>query len=116
MTGACLCVVETGISSFDARMSHAPTETMTQRQPNMRTSGSSTKQVTSAMLLRIVRVTCEPISTAPASSKMTASTHAWRTVMAREPTLVAKALATSFAPMPNAAKKAAIPPSVTIHA
>ena len=52
---------------------------------------------------------------APMNSKMTARKHACLIVSAFEPTDVAYALATSFAPMPKAAKKAASAPKTTIH-
>ena len=46
---------------------------------------------------------------------MKASTHACLIVRAREPTEVAYALATSFAPMPKAAKKEPKAPTTTSH-
>eukprot|EP00967_Tisochrysis_lutea_P158573 scaffold324562_cov55-Tisochrysis_lutea.AAC.1 len=68
------------------------------------------------MPLRIVSATFDPASTAPANSKMTASAHACLIVRALEPTEVAYALATSLAPMPKAANRAAMAPKTTIHA
>eukprot|EP00962_Isochrysis_galbana_P053631 scaffold25066_cov106-Isochrysis_galbana.AAC.1 len=67
------------------------------------------------MPLRMVSATLLPARTAPANSKMTARAHACLMVSALEPTEVAYALATSLAPMPNAAKMAAMAPKTTIH-
>ena len=52
--------------------------------------------------LRIVFVTSPPASTAPENSNTAAMISACLIVMAREPTEVAIALATSLAPMPQA--------------
>jgi hypothetical protein len=52
--------------------------------------------------LRIVDVTSPPASTAPANSKIAATRIACLIVSAFEPTDVAIALATSFAPIPHA--------------
>merc|ERR1719230_336307 len=60
--------------------------------------GLSSKQSTSAIPLRIVLATLEPSITAPRVSQMQAMTTACLIVMDLAPTLVAKALATSFAP------------------
>ena len=51
--------------------------------------------------LRMVLVTSPPAKTAPANSNIAAITIACFIVMAREPTDVAMALATSFAPIPQ---------------
>ncbi|CAM9362734.1 unnamed protein product, partial [Ectocarpus sp. 12 AP-2014] len=64
---------------------------------------------------RMVLVTCEPRNTAPRNSKIPASTTAWRRVRALAPTEVEKALATSLAPMPKAAKKAPKVPTMRIQ-
>ncbi|TMW45351.1 hypothetical protein DOY81_009568 [Sarcophaga bullata] len=46
---------------------------------------------------------------------MVARRQAWRMVKTPEPTLVPNELATSFAPMPKANKKAMRKPNTTIH-
>jgi hypothetical protein len=56
------------------------------------------------MPLRIVEVTAPPANTAPRNSKTAATKIACFIVRAFEPTDVAIALATSFAPMPQAIK------------
>merc|ERR1719183_3349310 len=98
------CVVETGISRYDASKSQMPTARITHVMPHMSRPGLSSKQATSAMPLRIVLATCEPIVTAPRNSKIDARTTACRTVTDLAPTEVANVFATSFAPMPHAAK------------
>merc|ERR1719453_2909096 len=107
--------VETGISRRHAVTSQMPTEKMTQKQPYMRSGGLSRKASSSAMPLRMVFTTSPPRKVAPMNSMTTAMAHAWRMVSAFEPTDVAKALATSLAPMPKAAKKAERPPRTTSH-
>ena len=52
---------------------------------------------------------------APPVSQIVAKPTAWRIVRALDPTAVAYALATSFAPIPIAAKNAKSPPIITIH-
>ncbi|KAJ1639428.1 hypothetical protein T492DRAFT_936884 [Pavlovales sp. CCMP2436] len=81
----------------------------------MRTAGMCVKHAGLEMPLRIVSETWLPRSTAPLNSKMAAITIALRMVSALEPIEVAKALATSLAPMPKAVKKAKRPPRATIH-
>lgn len=71
--------------------------------------------LTSAMPLRMVLVTCEPSKTAPRNSKTPARITACLIVRAFAPTEVAKALATSLAPIPKAAKKAPKAPTIRIH-
>ncbi len=57
------------------------------------------------MPLRIVLVTSPPARKAPENSKITAMMIACLIVIAREPTEVPMALATSLAPTPQAMKK-----------
>merc|ERR1719453_1897425 len=103
-------VVETGISRRHAVTSQMATDQITHMQPYMRSGGLSTKASSSAMPLRMVLTTSPPRKVAPMNSMTTAMTHACLMVSALEPTDVANALATSFAPMPKAAKKAAHAP------
>ena len=58
--------------------------------------------LTSMIPLRMVAVTSPPARKAPANSKMAAMMTECLMVRALEPTDVAMALATSFAPMPQA--------------
>merc|ERR1719453_381425 len=108
-------VVETGISKRVATTSQMATDVITQRQPHISSGGLSLNTSSSAMPLRMVLTTSPPRKVAPTNSMTTAMTHACLTVRALEPTEVANALATSFAPMPNAAKKDAKNPSTTSH-
>ena len=62
----------------------------------------------------MVLVTCEQ-NTAPKNSNTPARTTAYLMVRALDPTEVAKALATSLAPIPKAANKAPKAPTMTIH-
>jgi len=73
--------------------------------PNTSSSGVPASRSASTMPLRIVDVTAPPASTAPRNSKTAATRIAWRMVSALEPTDVAIALATSFAPIPHAMKR-----------
>lgn len=65
--------------------------------------------------LRTVSVTEPPSRRAPANSKMAAIIQATGRVMEPAPTDVAKAFATSFAPIPHAIRKARVRPTTTIH-
>lgn len=69
----------------------------------------------SAIFLRTVSVTLEPKSKAPRNSKIPATMTACVSVSALAPTEVAKAFATSLAPIPYAVKKARNAPITTIH-
>ena len=62
-----------------------------------------------------VSVTRDPNKKAPKNSKTAAIQTAWNTVKDLAPTEVAKAFATSLAPIPNAVKKDAIHPNTKIH-
>lgn len=107
------CVVETGISKAEATTSQMETAKMTQRQPYIKRPGSPivdwagfagsveklpSKHFWLAMPLRIVFTTWPPMNMAPVNSKTAASMTAFLMVRAPEPTEVAKAFATSFAP------------------
>ena len=93
-----LCVVDTGKPSLVAATSHSPTASNTHIMPYISTSGSRSYAVTSAMPLRMVSVTAPPISTAPLNSHTAAMATASRSVSAPDPTDVANAFDTSFAP------------------
>merc|ERR1712185_456012 len=86
------CVVDTGISKYDASSSQMPTARITHVMPHMSKPGLSSKHSTSAMPFRIVFATDEPIVTAPRNSKTAARHTAWRTVSDLAPTEVAYAL------------------------
>merc|ERR1719283_160798 len=64
-------------------------------------SSSPTNRSQSTMPLRTVSVTVPPKPTAPTNSNIPAMTVACFKLMARDPTDVAKQLATSFAPIPQ---------------
>lgn len=81
-------------------MSQRPAAARAQSMPYMSTSGASSKKSGSMMPLRTVLVTPRPRRSAPANSMTPAMHVAWKSVSVLEPTEVAKALATSLAPMP----------------
>lgn len=93
-----LCVVDTGKPSLVATRSHSPTASKTHIMPYISTSGSRSYAATSAMPLRMVSVTAPPNSTAPLNSHTAAMATASRSVSAPDPTDVANAFDTSFAP------------------
>lgn len=72
--------------------------TMAQVMANMSTDGSCSKRLMEITLVRIVSVTREPTSIAPANSITEAMHMACLRVSEREATEVAKELATSLAP------------------
>ena len=90
-------------------MSQIATLIITQVIPYIMSPGLSTKHPSSAMPFLMVLETLLPMSRAPKNSKTAASMTACLTVIALEPTEVAYAFATAFAPMPKAAKKAQMP-------
>ena len=95
-------VVDTGQPRWDATSSQVPAASKAANMPKTNWSGSPANKSASTMPLRTVEVTSPPANTAPANSKMAATSIAPRTVRTLEPTDVAMALATSLAPMPQA--------------
>jgi hypothetical protein len=95
-------VVETGQPNLEATVSHTAAASSAASIPSIRTSGSPTRALESMMPLRMVDVTSPPARKAPRNSNTAAIRIACFTVMARAPTEVAMALATSLAPMPQA--------------
>merc|ERR1719206_219312 len=115
MAPTMLCVVLTGREYFEASASQMADEHSAQNMPNIRMSSSPRNASLSTMPLRTVEVTVPPSPTAPTNSKMPAITVACLRLMARAPTEVEKALATSLAPMPQAIAKQTKPPRMTSH-
>ena len=98
-------VVETGHPLIDATSSHVPAASNAASMPYTNSCGSSCNSSGSIMPLRIVLVTSPPANQAPRNSKTTAIKIACLMVIAFDPTEVPIALATSFAPTPQAIKK-----------
>jgi len=96
------CDVETGMPNHVARWRQSAAESSALAMPRHSTSGSEASAMGSTMPLRIVFVTSEPTSTAPANSQMPATITAWRRLMDPEPTTGPIELATSLAPMVQA--------------
>ena len=99
------CVVETGISRYEAKSNQIEVAAKTHMQPYIKIAGSLVKQLKSEILPRMASVTCEPMNKAPVNSQTAASIIAILIVTAPDPTEVANAFATSFAPIPNAVIK-----------
>ena len=99
------CVVDTGHPSQDAKANHIPAANRDEIIPSTRYSGIAEKYSGSIIPLRMVEVTSPPAKYAPANSKIMAITIACFIVNALEPTDVPIALATSFAPIPQAIMK-----------
>ena len=91
-------VVETGMVNLVAIVRYVAEPTMAQTMASMRTDGSSVKSEMEMTLVRMVSVTREPTSMAPANSMTEAMHIACLRVSEREATEVAKELATSLAP------------------
>ena len=100
-------VVDTGQPYFEATTNHIPAANRDESIPKISNSGLSSKPALSIsiMLLLIVEVTSPPASQAPVNSKTIAIIMACLIVIARAPTEVPIAFATSFAPTPHAIKK-----------
>ena len=99
-------VVETGKPIFVAMVSQVEDPIKAHIIPSMRIAGCFWKADTLRILFRIVSATRDPTRTAPANSITVAMSMACFIVKDREETEVAKELATSFAPMFHASKKA----------
>merc|ERR1711990_279612 len=97
-------VVETGMARKVAPSTHRPEPTLTIDMPVASTYGSCVKYLTSTIFLRMVSVTSLPSATTPTNSKMHAIRHACLCVTVPAPTALAKALATSLAPMVKATR------------
>ena len=100
-----MCVVETGRCAWHAKLSQKAAATMTEKKPHKKRSGVLAKVSGLAMPPLMVSVTEAPSSTAPPNSQKAATIRAWGIVRALAPTELAKALATSLAPMPKAQAK-----------
>mmetsp|Transcript_3490 Transcript_3490/g.6199 ORF Transcript_3490/g.6199 Transcript_3490/m.6199 type:complete len:259 (+) Transcript_3490:1757-2533(+) len=118
------CVVDTGSSQKVARRSHREAATRAAKLPIMSTSGPlntpmdrllGSKYLMLMIPERTVPVTCAPSRTAPENSKIAARIHAPISEMEPAPTDVAKAFATSLAPIPQAMKNAKRPATTTIQ-
>lgn len=103
-------MVETGNPILVATLNHVLDPISAHIMPSMSTAGCDSKRVTSRILLRMVSATREPTSTAPANSMTDAIIMACLRVRERDETEVANELATSFAPMFQASRKAKIMP------
>jgi len=117
------CVVETGISKAEATTSQMETAKITQRQPYIKRPGSPivdmggfvgsvtklpSKHFWLAIPLRIVFTTWPPMNMAPVNSKTAASMTACLMERAPEPTEVAKAFATSLAPVDSKVRQSSV--------
>ena len=105
MAPTMLCVVDTGQPIKLASISQVPAAKSAESIPNTKRSGLSANTPESTMPLRMVEVTSPPAKYAPANSNTMAIKMACLIVRALEPTEVPIALATSFAPTPQAIKK-----------
>lgn len=85
-----VCVVETGSSKWQDKLSQIHAVQSTMNMPNIRSSGLLTKGACLAMLLLMVSVTLAPRRTAPRNSQTAAMITAWKMVMALAPTEVPK--------------------------
>ena len=103
--------METGKPIFVETVSHNEDPTRAHNIPSIRTEGLSLKALTEMTLFLIVSATRDPASTAPPNSHTVAINIACFMVKDREETDVAKLLATSFAPMFQASRKAKINPN-----
>jgi hypothetical protein len=99
-------VVETGNPIFVATVSQVDEPIKAHIMPSMSIAGCCSKADTLRILLRMVSATRDPTRTAPANSITVAISIACFIVKDREETDVAKELATSFAPMFQASRKA----------
>ena len=101
------CVVDTGQPRWVATSNHTPAASRDDNIPYTSNSGfcSSPEFSRLMMPLRTVSVTSPPASAAPANSNTIAMRTACLMVIARAPTEVPMALATSLAPTPQAMKK-----------
>ena len=99
-------VVETGNPIFVATVSQVDEPIKAHIMPSMSIAGCCSKADTLRILLRMVSATRDPTRTAPANSITVAISIACFMVREREETDVAKELATSFAPMFQASRKA----------
>jgi hypothetical protein len=94
-------VVDTGMVKRVAIVRYVADPTIAQVMASMRTEGSDSKSLVEMTLVRMVSVTRDPTSIAPANSMTEAMHMACLRVSEREATEVAKELATSFAPVPR---------------
>ena len=99
-------VVETGKSIFVATLSQVEDPIQAQIMPSMRIAGCCSKGDTLRILLQALSATRLLTRTAPAISIVIAMSIACLTVKDREETKVPNELATSFAPMFQASRKA----------
>ena len=109
------CVVDTGHPFELAIRSHKPAAKSEESMPIINIFTSSLYIEGSTIPFLIVEVTSPPAKYAPKNSNIAAIITACLRVIALLPTEVPIALATSFAPIPNAIKKPISPANIMIN-